>query len=193
MNPIYQIDQNLFRTIHVDMQRDWLDFLMVVLSDSGNGLVKFTVLVALCFVIRYRRHAVLALCSGVASGLFAQVVKSLIERQRPTNFSYARPITTYIEALMGQHAPIASNSFPSGHATSCFGIAVAVAWMTYKSDHAWIGWLVMAWAAAVSHSRVYVGVHFVSDVIGGAALGSFIATVLYWIWKKRGWLPVSDH
>lgn len=193
MNPLYQLDQTLFRNIHLGMHRDWLDPVMVIITDTGNGLIKFSILGVLFFIARYRRHASLALVSGLTSGLLAQIIKQLIERDRPSQFSFARPITTYIEALSGEHAPIASNSFPSGHATSCFGIAVAVAWMTYKTDHAWIGWLVMAWAALVSFSRVYVGVHFVSDVIAGAAIGSLIATVLYWFWKKKDWLPITDH
>lgn len=183
----------MFRAIHVGMQREWLDPVMVLFTDSGNGLVKFTILGVYCFVLRYRPYAILALVSGAASGLFAQIIKSLVERDRPSNFSFAQPITSYTEALMGQSAPIASNSFPSGHATSCFGIAVAIAWMTYETDRSWFGWLMMAWAALVSFSRVYVGVHFVSDVVAGAAVGALIATLLYWTWKSREWLPTSDH
>lgn len=187
-NPIYLIDQNLFRAIHVDLQRDWLDPFMVILSDTGNGLIKFSVLAAFCFVARYRRHALLALSSGVASGIVAQLVKSMVIRDRPSNFSFADPITTYLEALMGEHAPRAANSFPSGHATSCFGIAVAIAWLTYRTDRAWFGWMMVGWATAVSLSRVYVGVHFVSDVLAGAAIGTLIGTLLYLLWRKRGWV-----
>ena len=188
MNPLYQFDQEMFRAIHVGLRRDWLDPIMVVFTDSGRGEVFITALVAICLFARYRQHALMALVAGASSGLVAQALKGVIARERPSNFSYAEPITTYIEALYGQHAPLSDNSFPSGHSTSAFAIAVAVAWATRKTEHAWVGWAAMGWAVLVGFSRVYVGVHFVSDVLAGAALGTVFGTLCYWIWRRRGWL-----
>ncbi len=193
MNPLYRFDTEAFRAIHVGLHRDWLDPIMVVITDSGRGEVKFTLLFVLCFVSRTRPYALMALAAGVSSGLFGQLIKSLVERDRPSNFSWAEPITSYIEAMTGQHAPAAANSFPSGHAVSSFAIAVALAWAMRKTEHAWIGWVVMVWATLVAFSRVYVGVHFVSDVIGGAALGTMFGTVCYVLWKRRGWLGEPSH
>ncbi len=196
MNPLYRFDQEAFRAIHLGLHRDWLDPIMVAITDSGRGEVKFTVLFALCFAARYRPYSLMALVAGVASGLFGQLIKTFVERDRPSNFSWAEPITSYIEALTGQHAPMASNSFPSGHAVSSFAIAVALAWAVRKTEHAWFGWVIVGWATLVAFSRVYVGVHFVSDVVGGAAIGTLFGTACFLIWKNRGWiseLPRADH
>ncbi len=191
MNPLYQFDQEAFRAIHVGLHRDWLDPVMVVITDSGRGEVKFTLLVVLCLLARYRPYALMALVSGVVSGLAGQVIKALVERDRPSQLSWAQPLQSYIEALTGQNAPMAANSFPSGHAVSSFGIAVALAWAFRKTEHAWIGWVVMVWAVLVGFSRVYVGVHFVTDVVGGAAIGSLVGTLFFVMWRRRAWLPSS--
>jgi undecaprenyl-diphosphatase len=188
MNPLYQLDHDLFRALHDEFQRDWLDPVMVVLTDTGRGEVYIGVLVVLSLFAKYRNYALMALSAGCVSGLFAQLLKNLVERDRPGNLPFAEPITTYIEALMGQSAPTAASSFPSGHATSAFAIAVCVAWVTRKSDHAWIGWAVMGWAVLVAFSRVYVGVHFFSDVLAGAAVGTLFGTLAFLLWKKKGWV-----
>lgn len=189
MNPLYELDQNVFRALHVDISRDWLDPIMVAFSDSGRGEIYITVLLAFCFVFRYRVHALLALSAGVVSGLFAQLVKQLVERDRPSNFDFSQPILTFFETLYGQTtSPMGDNSFPSGHATSCFAIAVAIAWASRRTEHSWVGWAVMGWATLVGLSRVYVGVHFVSDVIAGAALGAVFGTLFYLLWRHKGWI-----
>jgi undecaprenyl-diphosphatase len=193
VSPLYRFDAEAFRAIHVGLHRDWLDPIMVAITDSGRGEVKFTVLIALCFLPKYRPYALMAFVAGAASGLFGQLVKTLVDRDRPSNFSWAEPITSYIEALTGQTAPAASNSFPSGHAVASFAIAVALAWAVRKTEHAWFGWVIVGWASLVAFSRVYVGVHFPSDVIGGAAIGTVFGTVCYLVWRRRGWIRDLPH
>ena len=81
-------------------------------------------------------------------------------------------------------------SFPSGHATGTFTVAVLGAWMTSR-------WLLRDWAARVAlwaiflgaaglvgFSRIYLGVHYVSDVVAGALLGAAwaVAVILVGAW-----------
>lgn len=61
-------------------------------------------------------------------------------------------------------------SFPSGHATVSFAIAFAI----FLRNKRW-GWALIALAAFVSVSRVVVGVHYPSDILGGAVLGYLVA------------------
>ena len=71
-----------------------------------------------------------------------------------------------------------SHSFPSGHATLAFMAAVIIA-SYFKRGY----WFLLI-AIAVCFSRVYVGVHYVSDVVAGAVLGSIIGYALVCAAKK---------
>jgi undecaprenyl-diphosphatase len=66
-----------------------------------------------------------------------------------------------------------SGAFPSGHASAAFACATVLAW---ASPRLRIPALVLA--AAIAFSRVYVGVHWPLDVLGGAVLGVLVATAL---------------
>jgi membrane-associated phospholipid phosphatase len=47
---------------------------------------------------------------------------------------------------------------------------------------AWLAWLLLAWAPLVALARVAMGVHYLSDVIGGAAVGLLVGLALAWVW-----------
>jgi len=95
----------------------------------------------------------------VASGLNA-ALKPLVDRSRP-------PEAIGLDALIGVPA---SASFPSGHAMTAFATAGAVAVLAPR-----LRWPVVALAAVIAFSRVYLGVHFWLDVLAGAALGLAVA------------------
>ena len=66
-----------------------------------------------------------------------------------------------------------SGSFPSGHATIAFACATVIAWASPK-----LAVPAFLLAAAIAFSRVYAGVHWPLDVVGGAVLGVLLATAL---------------
>ena len=72
-------------------------------------------------------------------------------------------------------------SFPSGHASASFASAVVI----YKSCHRGIGVPALIFAFAISLSRLYVGVHYPSDVIAGMIIGTLIALILFWIFGEK--------
>ena len=88
-----------------------------------------------------------------------------------------RPTTTEI-LLMHDHMP----SFPSGHAASAFTCAtfLAFAWR-----HWWAAGAILVYAGMIALSRVYVGVHYPTDVLVGSALGVGIGYLLFRIAEKR--------
>jgi membrane-associated phospholipid phosphatase len=92
-------------------------------------------------------------------------VSRLVDRPRPF---VADPAVQ----LFAHHA--ADPGFPSDHATAAFAIAVAL----LLRHRAW-GAVVMAFAVVLAVARVAMGVHYPSDVVGGAALGTLVALVLW--------------
>lgn len=103
------------------------------------------------------RAAGAALLAIGSVGLLVTVLKVTIDRERPP---LGQPPIDAIGAVP------ASASFPSGHAATAFAAAVAVGIV-----HPRLRWPLLGLAALVALSRVYLGVHYVLDVLAGAALG----------------------
>jgi len=116
--------------------------------------------------VLWRRWGVLALTvvAVALSDWAATGLKALFDRERPP-FRYAEP-----KALV--HVPHDA-SFPSGHAATSFAAATVLSFAFPRLAPPFF-----VLAAAIAFSRVYVGVHYPLDVIGGAALGVLVAFVL---------------
>jgi undecaprenyl-diphosphatase len=116
---------------------------------------------------RGARRAVVA--AGLSAGLalfLAQLIAHAVNRPRPF---VADPSGVH---LFSTHA--ADPGFPSDHATAAFAIAVAI----LLRNRRW-GAVALAFASVLAAGRVAMGVHYPSDVLGGAALGALCALVLW--------------
>ena len=114
-----------------------------------------------------------AVAMGFESALTNGPIKTIFDRRRPPAGAVTADPLPY-----GMHRPITS-SFPSGHATAGFTAAMLLSRPGHRAP-----WFVVA--AAVASSRVYVRMHFASDVIGGAVVGLILGRLL------RRWVN-PDH
>lgn len=101
-------------------------------------------------------------------------------------FARTRPYDAYKEII-----PLAKeNSFsmPSGHTSSAFNVATS---LTLFIPKWYVAVPAYAWASGVAYSRMYMGVHYPSDIIAGAILGSGTAWLTYYLNKK--WFRKSKN
>ena len=101
-----------------------------------------------------------------------EILKVIIQRPRP-GVTYPNDVFPYKAET--------SPSFPSGHTTIAFATAANISIRFRK-------WYVVApaylWAASVGYSRMYLGMHYPSDVLAGATVGIGSAYFAHWISKK---------
>ena len=114
------------------------------------------------------RAATVAAAYALGS-LCSTIVKVLVDRPRPTG--------AHLVAIPS------SASFPSGHATTAFAAATALAVLV-----PWTRWWAFAFAAWAAYSRVYLGVHYWTDVIAGAVLGVVVGYVVARVVQRRRFL-----
>ena len=107
------------------------------------------------------------LWSFAISGLIAQIIKHLVDRDRPC--------IVLADAKVVGPAP-SSQSFPSGHTTSAFAICTILSLII---PNATIPFFLLALLCGIS--RIYLGVHWPSDVVVGALLGTITSLIVYFI------------
>lgn len=174
-----QWDEALFRAVHVGLRREWLDPVMVAITATGLGAVQAALLLGVSYWKRFRPYAWACLACFAVAGILRNVIAHPIDRVRPSNFPFSKPLEDVYMAP----------SWPSGHSTTAFAIAFMLGLLLKGRDCAWVAWLAFGWACLVGLSRLYVGVHYPTDVLGGAALGLATACGVWLVMKRRGWLP----
>ena len=162
--PLGTIDANVAAWLHAHATSAGAA-VMSVISDFGAPLTDIAIasLVALILLWRHARYWLLALVLAVAGGaLLNIIIKHLIHRQRPI---FEDPILT-----------LTSYSFPSGHAmgsTLLYGMLAAIV-IGHTRDwrlHALATVCASSVVAMICFSRIYLGVHYLSDVIAGFLAG----------------------
>ena len=134
---------------------------------GGQGLVWLVIAAALAVWWRRPNLFLQVAVADVAAQLISYGLRHWIDRARPSSvYPSPRPLV---------HAPH-DGSFPSGHATASFACATVLAFHAPRAAPVFF-----ILAAAIAWSRVYVGVHYPLDVLGGAALGVAIAIALRWL------------
>jgi membrane protein DedA with SNARE-associated domain/membrane-associated phospholipid phosphatase len=149
----------------VDHRVSWANGLMKDITWLGSNAVLIPLVATLaCYTLLRKRDwraTVLLVAALVGANAWYQTVKPLVGRERPPDVVHLIPVSGY--------------AFPSGHATAAVAVwgAVAIALAAGRPGRLkaaiWIGAGIVA--TLVSFSRVYLGVHWWTDVVGGIALG----------------------
>lgn len=164
-------DERVILYINQNMKHKLLDYFFIAVTYLGSDV--FAVGFVLAFAIlpgsKVQSFALSAALALVLSGLTVGVMKNTLRRKRP--------FETIIE-LDSLRIGIDQYSFPSGHTTAAFCLAVTSALVT-QGNIASAAYLLLALLVALS--RVYLGVHYPSDVITGGFIGSSYALLIHLI------------
>lgn len=173
-------DHQLFTNINSTWASPLFDMYFPNITDlhKNHLALLFLVLGLAVWIFRQRTRAlkgILVLTIAVAASdlVSYRVVKPLVHRTRP-------PATQGVQVQL-RTDKFSGNSFPSNHAANIFAIATIVT-LLYP-PYFLISFLI---AISIAYSRVYVGVHFPSDVVGGAIIGYLVAKIVwsflgYWV------------
>ncbi|HMP92783.1 MAG TPA: phosphatase PAP2 family protein [Phnomibacter sp.] len=143
-----------------------LDVLFTGVTYLGDGLLVI-LLVAVLLVLKKYYPAFAILAGYLVSGLGAQIFKALIKMPRPYNYFQAKGIDIHnIEGITLQHS---INSFPSGHTATAFALVLSL--LMVFPDLRRLQIVLFLAAIAIGYSRIFVGNHFLPDVLVGSMLG----------------------
>ena len=186
--------------IHIDQQwllaingwhSEWADILMWYISKSTTWLPLYALLVGL-IVYRFgilspslcregRRGSSLlrvliilagfAVAVGVSDFVSSVIIKPWVCRLRPTHEPELAGLIHLVNGYTG-----GLYGFVSSHAANTMACALLFA-LLYRNKYATVG--LMLWVALNCYSRMYLGVHYPADIIGGLAIGALMATLTY--------------
>ena len=179
---LYSIDVAVFHFINVTLSNPVGDFLWPLITDYYRFLPVQILLAAVWLLLivkggaRGRTAALLLIPLLLFSDkLSSALIKEFISRPRPCHEIGGTPVVQGIHLLVGCGS---GKSFPSSHAVNNFAVATL---FSYYYPRWRTGFY--AWAALVALSRTAVGVHYPSDILGGAVIGVCVALVVIFLWN----------
>ncbi len=181
------LDTNLLLCVNIGIANDIFDVVMPFLSAEGYLLV-LPFLLFLCILAGVRKDEqgksylaaalwtfLISCCAVFLAEWLEYLIKNFIARERPCRA---------IEGIRLIVSCPRSFSMPSGHATSSFAVAAPLYYLTRDYLH-WAWRIIpLLLASFIAFSRIYLGVHYPSDVLAGALLGAVIGVALSLLYER---------
>lgn len=172
------LDKELFLFFN-GMHTPFFDGVMYAISGKFTWIpLYFTVLYVI--VERWKRDGVIAilsliLCLIIADQLSSHLIKELVQRPRPSHADDLKGLVYLVRNYTG-----GAYGFVSSHAANAVGFAMLTVLIFKRSSYSVA---ISFWAFLVGYSRVYIGVHYPFDVMGGVLVGLFAAYVCFVLLK----------
>ena len=149
-----------------------MDKVMVILTNLGNGGLIWIIIIALLMINKkYRKIGFMALGALILSAILGEeIIKNVVKRIRPSsnipafNLLIKKPL---------------SYSFPSGHTSSSFAVAGILSYYFKNYAAEFFGL-----ATLIGFSRVYLYVHYPTDVLAGTVLGLTCSGIIIYLFDK---------
>jgi undecaprenyl-diphosphatase len=170
------IDTQLFLFINGHHNTFW-DAIMWQLSSKVFWVPFYAILLAY-LIYRYKKHSWVLIISIVlvvvlADQVSSHLIKHWVERLRPSHEPALQGLVHTLRNYSG-----GSFGFVSSHTANSFGLALFLS-LLFKNRL--FTTFVFIWAASIAYSRIYLGVHYPGDILGGIVVGMFISWLVFWI------------
>ncbi|MBR6551008.1 MAG: phosphatase PAP2 family protein [Paludibacteraceae bacterium] len=171
----------------------WADTLMWIISAKATWIPLYLLLIGL-LVWRYRQPAmtsvkwlqrvpacvvmivVIGLAVGAADFIASGILKDLVARPRPTRVPELEGVLHLVNGYKS-----GKFGFVSSHAANTMAVALLFS-LIWRNKIATVG--LMLWVAANCYSRMYLGVHYPTDILGGLLIGAAVAVAAYVVLRR---------
>ena len=176
------IDQQLVLAIN-GWNSPFLDEFMWIISGKITWIPLYLILICLGFVRLGWKKALLyigcvLLAVGVTDFIGSGIIKELVQRYRPShNLELIHQLHFY-RTETGTLYQGGQYGFVSSHAGNFFALSWMVGWVL-KPYFRWLLPVLLILTVIICYSRMYLGVHYLSDILGGALIGTGVALLVY--------------
>jgi undecaprenyl-diphosphatase len=175
IDAIIEFDKELFLFFN-GMHAPWLDPVMEVCSEKEASIPLYAFLLYHIYGAYKRRTWGILLSIVILIVMTDQftttLMKPFFERPRPSHEPTLQGLVHLVNGYSG-----GKYGFASSHAANTFGLAMFLSCLL-KREKPWISWLFL-WAAFVSYTRIYLGVHYPGDIIVGALIGILFGWLVF--------------
>ena len=173
------MDASLFLFLN-GLHAPYWDTFMYAFSQVAVWIPFYAALLWL-MVRTWRRESVwvvlaVVLCIVLADQVASGLIKEWVQRPRPTHTAGLQELVHTVNGYRGGRY-----GFVSSHAANTFGLAL---FCTLLFRDRWYAWSLFLWAAVTSYSRIYLGVHFPGDILGGTLVGLGAAWLCYYLLRR---------
>jgi undecaprenyl-diphosphatase len=183
LDELNRIDQQAFLWLNGQHSPFW-DTIMFHVSSKPEWIPLYVIILGL-IIWKYRWKSLWLILAAVLlitlSDQFANLLKAAVRRIRPCK----DPEIGYLVHLVRDYCS-GLYGFVSGHAANSFALATFVSLLFRRT---WVTAGMVFWAALLSYSRIYMGVHYPGDVIAGAILGAVLGYGIILILRFLDLLP----
>lgn len=191
-NRLIQLDIDLFLWLN-SHHNLFFDRVMLFISGKLEWLPLYIILLGV-IIYKYRLKSLWIFISiiiliALSDNISTLLIKNTIERLRPSHNPALQGLVHLVNGRGGLYG------FVSSHAANTFALATFLSLLFQKR---WFSIPVFAWASVVSYSRIYLGVHYPADIIGGAFIGVILGMFVfrfyaYLINRYSGQTKNSEH
>lgn len=180
LNTINDADRDLLTTINFDGPTGY-DFFWAIYSDKWTW-IPFILVIVYCLLRPGNwKHRLLiigsvALLFLLSDFVVSSFIKNVVCRPRPSHDPAVMNLLSYVNDYRG-----GAYGFPSNHASNGFATATFLA-LLFRNR--WVTLSAFLWAVGSCYSRMYLGVHYPTDILCGALLGTLFAFLVFILYKK---------